>query len=169
MSIRPWLMESQPSIKRLYDDNWNIISAAPGSSGNHQAWAGGYLDHVEECLEIAYHSYASLSREIRLLPFDLQDALDVLLLHDIEKPWRFCGDGDDQWLSQHESELFRHKLLDRYSIKLSDEQANALEYVHGEPDHEHSKDRRVAGRMAAFVHACDYLSARMWFDEPRRG
>ncbi len=66
------------------------MSSAPGSSRNHQAWEGGYADHVRETMNIACQLYR-LFNELRGLPFLLADALTVMFLHDIEKPFKEGG------------------------------------------------------------------------------
>ena len=47
------------------------------------------------------------------------------------------------------------------------EERNALHYIHGESHKEYDPLVRKAGPLAAFCHAADTLSARMWFDEGR--
>jgi hypothetical protein len=48
---------------------------------------------------------------------------------------------------------------------MSEEERNALHYVHGESDKDYDPHVRKAGRLAAFCHVADHLSARLWFDE----
>ena len=75
-------------LTRLLSDNRQLFSVARGSSNNHQAWEGGYLDHVKETMNVASLMYEHLNN-IRPLPFSLSDALLVMFLHDIEKPWKY--------------------------------------------------------------------------------
>jgi hypothetical protein len=82
------LMPNPAPLKRLWNDHRERMETAPGSSHNHQAWRGGYHDHIVECLNIAYQLYAGLSG-LRPLPFTLGDALVVMYLHDLEKPWKY--------------------------------------------------------------------------------
>ena len=76
---------------RLLEDNRERFLGAPGSSHNHQAWPGGYGDHVTETMNLAIVLYGRLGG-LRPLPFTLADALVVLFLHDLEKPWRYERD-----------------------------------------------------------------------------
>src|SRR3989344_7866617 len=73
--------------QNLLQDNYDLFSKARGSSHNHQAWEGGYVDHLTEIMNIATVLYEPLNNR-RTLPFSLSDALLVLYLHDLEKPWR---------------------------------------------------------------------------------
>ncbi len=140
------------------------FEAAPGSSRKHQAWAGGYLDHVEETMWLAENFYLEMS-EARPLPFSLGDAILVLFLHDLEKPWKYLPPTDD-----FPDDAAEHRFVERqaaaFGIELSDDHRNALRYVHGEGD-DYDPVARVQGPLAAFCHTCDTLSARVWHDEPR--
>jgi hypothetical protein len=138
------------------------IRVAPGSSHNHQAWVGGYEDHIVECCNIARLQYAALSQATgRALPFTLRDALLVLFFHDFEKPWkRECN-----FQGKQERHIFRAQMIGYYAIHLTTQQLNALKYAEGEGD-DYSGQRRVMNELAAFVHSCDVLSARLWHDRP---
>lgn len=153
--------------REILTDNAILFSEVQGSSNNHQAWKGGYADHVMECMNIAVMMYEGLSSTGRKLPFTLSDALLVLFLHDIEKPWKY----DDKLQIKEElrekaaQRAFRDKKLKEYGIVLTEKQANAMEYVEGEI-HNHSTKERYMGELAAFCHMCDIASARLWHDFP---
>jgi len=187
-----------PNHGRLWNllhDNGIRIESAKGSSNNHQAWVGGYLDHVVETMNIACQQYLWMSKA-RRLPFELSEALEVMFLHDLEKPWKhtnlcWCGHFKEQHLedgcavcadeqcaelkdhefkqiqikTKQERREFREKLIRQYMINLSEEQENALKYVEGVPDSEYTPGERTMGELAAFCHCCDILSARMWHDK----
>lgn len=72
------------ALRKFTTDYFDVISGAWGSTSNHQAWPGGYLHHIVECLNIGYQLFDTLNH-LRPLPFTLKDALQVLFLHDIEK------------------------------------------------------------------------------------
>lgn len=134
----------------------NLFTQARGSSHNHQAWKGGYLDHVVETMNIACWLYETSPRT---LPFTLDSALIVLFLHDIEKPFKEVIGG---WKTKEDRRTFRETVIQQNQIPLTDNQKNALEYVEGE--HDYSNTERKMGPLAAFCHTCDILSARLWFD-----
>ncbi len=69
---------------RLYEDHKEKIVTAFGSKSKHQAWKGGYRDHVKETMEFAVDLY-QLYEDKRNYQFTLSDALLTLFLHDIEK------------------------------------------------------------------------------------
>lgn len=155
---------------RILSENRKLFQIVQGSTHNHQAWPGGYYDHVQEIMNIAVYLYPVM-HALRPLPFSLSDALLVVFLHDIEKPWKYeiGPDGELQIIpalrakdAQHE---FRLKKLTEYGIVLTPEQENAMRYVEGEFG-DYTNRRRVMGPLAAFCHMCDVWSARGWFDYP---
>jgi hypothetical protein len=97
---------------------------------------------------------------IRPLPFTMSDAVVVLFLHDLEKPWK-----DKAW-TKDERHRFRLSVIAQYGIELTDEQYNALVYVEGEGS-DYRSDARVMNELAAFCHMCDVASARIWHDHPK--
>lgn len=136
----------------------DLCKDAAGSSCNHQTWKGGYLDHVTETMNIACWLYETSPRK---LPFKLEDALVVLFLHDVEKPFKtenMC------WPSKEARREFRDIFIQKHQVSLTDEQQNALRYVEGEYD-DYSNTERKMGALAAFCHCCDILSARLWYDK----
>ena len=156
-----------PRVRALLDDHRRGCAHAPGSSANHQAWPGGFWDHTREVLNLAVVQYRTLSA-CRPLPFSLSDALLVLAVHDLEKLVRYRPDGsaDPSLAAKADKAAFRLKLLDRYQVKLTGQQANALRYAEGVRDRDYRPGERTMGPLAAFVHTCDLLSARLWFAHP---
>ena len=158
------------ACRRMLDDNRALFETVPGSTNNHQAWPGGYIDHVTEGMNVAVNLYDTLIG-LRDLPFTLSDALLVFFLHDVEKPWKYELGADGQLhhrkglTTKAGAHAFRAAKIAEYGIVLTKEQKNGLRYVEGELD-EYSSRRRVMGPLAAFCHLCDVTSARIWFDHP---
>lgn len=151
---------------QLFNDNRERFEAAPGSKVKHQAWPGGYIGHLEETMRIACVLFESLQTEIRPLPFALSDAILILFLHDLEKPFKYI-EPKTHFKDDAAKKEFIHKLLDQYGISLTPDQENALTYIHGEGN-DHNSNQRIQGPLAAFVHSCDNMSARIWFDYPKK-
>jgi hypothetical protein len=151
-------------------DNRDLFQKVQGASHNHQAWPGGYFDHVQEVMNIALVLYHELSA-LRLLPFSVSDALLVLFLHDIEKPWKYEIDNDgklkykEALKTKADCHIFRNQKLREYGIVLTAEQENGMKYVEGEHN-DYTNLRRVMGPLAAFCHLCDVTSARIWHNHP---
>jgi hypothetical protein len=173
----------EPNRGRLWQmihDNKERFVTAQGSSHNHQAWEGGYIDHVVETMNIACQLYRTFNT-VRTLPFELSEALEVMFLHDIEKPfkvgktlvclWHDIGTCKDTCLpveaTKDNRKKFRANAIQHYGVLLSWDQDNALRYVEGVPDSEYTPGERTMGELAAFCHMCDIASARLWFDKGR--
>lgn len=164
--------DTDQNYKRIYDENCALFEKSAGSRHNHQAWEGGYMDHLLEVLNIACQQYNWMNRA-RKLPFKLADVLQVLYLHDIEKPWKFAGDDVVARQNYHslptktkeERAAFRDAVIQHYGIILTGDQRNALKYVEGVRDADYTPGARTMNELAAFCHTCDLLSARMWHDK----
>jgi hypothetical protein len=161
---------NRSACARILAANRQLFEAVPGSTHNHQAWPGGYLDHVQEIMNIAIVLHDELER-LRPLPFTRSDLLLVVFLHDLEKPWKYEL-GDDGHL-RHRPELatkdahqkFRLDKLAEFGVVLAAEHENGLRYVEGELG-DYTNRRRAMGPLAAAAHMCDVASARLWFDHP---
>jgi hypothetical protein len=158
------------ACQRLLADNRHLFWTARGSTYNHQAWAGGYIDHVQEIMNLAVQLYAQLNA-IRPLPFSLSDILIVTYLHDVEKPWKYEL-GEDGVLrhkaslsTKDEHQKFRAAKLAEYGIELTPDLENGIQFAEGEIG-SYTNKRRVMGPLAALAHMCDVASARPWFDHP---
>ncbi len=164
---------NRTACMRLYDENRQRLLEARGSTHNHQAWDGGYFDHVQEVMNYATLFYRMETSTGRPLPFTLEDAWLALFLHDIEKPWRFervNGEWRNIGTMQNKADrdAFRRKKIAEYGIILTPEVENAVRYAEGEGE-DYRSDRRVSNELAGFVHVCDHFSARVRYDYPKHG
>src|SRR3989344_7005825 len=152
---------------RFLSDHKEIFKETRGSTRNHQAWPGGYLDHIRETMNIALKLYDCL-HILRPLPFSKSDALIAIFFHDLEKPWKYEKGPDgslrhkDSFKTREIWHDFRLQKLREYGIILTPEQENAIRYTDGEMENYTNKER-VTGPLAAFCHSCDSISARLWF------
>lgn len=161
------LPANQSEIARLLHDHGARFRQAPGSRGAHHAWGGGYWDHLTETLNIAVVLYAALAAQ-RPVPFLVSDAVLVLFLHDLEKPFKYGPlEGYEPLETKRDRALFRLDLMARYNIQLTEPQHIALRYVEGEGD-DYREGERTMNALAAFCHMCDVWSARGWPDYPKR-
>lgn len=172
--------EMAGSFRKMVDNHPARFAKAFGSTNNHQAWRGGYEDHVTETMNIAAQMYWTFERLGRKMPFTLADAIAVMFLHDLEKPFKhgkilnLCDCGAECSCpsvpaTKENRKQFRKDMIESYGIKLTDQQWNALRYVEGVPDSEYTPGERTMGELAAFCHCADILSARLWHDKGREG
>jgi hypothetical protein len=154
---------------------WNDLKAhvpkAWGSGKSHQAWDYGYRDHIQEVMNLAHILYERMEKE-RRLPFSLGSAALVLFLHDCEKPFKRANDDElanFPWVTERPGKSdkdFQRQLIAHYGFELSGDEWNGLKYVEGENE-DYINGERVQGPLAAFCHACDTISARVWHDYPK--
>lgn len=160
MTLEDYLKRLDAPIRDWHDKHIALFHRAKGSSHNHQAWPGGYYDHLLQCFCLAERLYSVLTTHFTALPFTLESALKILYFHDVEKLFKYTTGLPAGW--DKEKYLY-HELADTYGICFSPEERNALTYIHGEGD-DYRKDRRVMNEPAGFCHAVDVLSARVLHD-----
>jgi hypothetical protein len=162
---------NRSACKRLYADYQHLFVSAPGASHNHQSWPGGYADHITDAMNIASVLYDSLN-PLRPLPFSKSDALLVVFLHDLEKPFRYTYSDKneivaDPMLSTQAAKMQKRlDVINTYGIQLNIQQSNALEYIEGVKQDKYSPGERTMGELAALCHCADTLSARLWYNHP---
>ena len=149
--------------KKLLHENQARLEAAPGSLIKHHAWPKGYIHHLEETMNLAEALFKPMN-DFRKLDFSLSDAILVLFLHDLEKPFRYI-EPKQEFLNDEEKKKFIDTMVEKYGLVLTESHHNALKYTHGEGD-SFSRTERIQKPLAAFVHICDTTSARIWFDYP---
>lgn len=160
------------SCLKILTENRKLFETIQGSTHNHQAWHGGYIDHITDGMNYAFYLYDFDASFGRPLPFSKSDVLLIFYLHDLEKPWRIevMENGtvrNRPGLDTKEAfKTFREKKLEEYGIILTPAQLNGLTYVEGELK-DYSSTHRVMNELAAFCHKVDTWSARAWYDYPK--
>lgn len=154
------------------------LVTAPGSREAHQAWQGGWMEHERQTFMIASRLYDLMQETGALdeLPDDEQftfsDAVTVLFLHDIEKPFIY-GFGDDgsivktREMSKLERKEFRQGVIGAYGFELTPTMENALLHVEGVRDEYYVPGERADQPLAALCHAADNMSARAFYNHVR--
>lgn len=152
----------------ILQENRRRSETVPGSRHNHQAWPGGYIDHITDAMNYGRHLYAFDAAFCRPLPFSLADVMLVLFLHDVEKLWReeMNATSTHEHATKVERQVFREQKFVEYGLILTAAQENGLMYVEGEILR-HSATERVMNELAAFCHKVDVWSARGWYDYPK--
>lgn len=160
---------NQSVCLRILQDNIGLFKTVQGSSHNHQAWPGGYYDHIVEVMNIGLIIYNQFN-SIRPLPCTVSDVMLILFLHDIEKPWKYelingKAEIKPELQDKEKQREFRNKKLEEYGIQLTEEQRIGMIYVEGEHKN-YSPKQRAMNPLAALCHIADTASARIWFDYP---
>ncbi len=158
---------NRKAIKTFITEFRQTLQTKPGSTNNHQAWAGGWWDHITEVMNYAVLFYIA---DPRPKPFSLSDALLVLFMHDIEKPWKYeMRDGElhhrKDMGTKADHQAFRMEIARTWGINLTDIHVNGIKYAEGELD-DYSPRHRVSSELAGFAHCCDHYSARVRHNYP---
>jgi hypothetical protein len=155
-------------LSEIYTKYRSQMYTAQGSQHNHQAWDGGYIDHVTDTMNIARLLFVTMNDK-RKLEFTLSDALIVLFFHDIEKafPSDITKHVDAGCARPKAKNKVRYCFLHEHKVwdLLSNDQKNAIDHAEGEGS-SYTNEHRAMGPLAAFCHICDVTSARIWFDRP---
>lgn len=157
----------------LLKEQAEVFKRAPGSRKKHHAWPGGYWDHAEQCMNWAIDLHARFTQTGMQALFDedrfsLSDALVVLFVHDLEKPWRYVADAPcpipvPLLKTKQQRAEFRLSLIEHYDIRMTAAQLEALKYVEGVRDDEYDPTRRLMSPLATLCHTADLLSAGTMF------
>lgn len=159
------------ACKKIYADYRYLFETAPGASHNHQAWPGGYADHITDAMNIVSIIFDTLN-DVRSLAFSKSDAILVIFLHDLEKPFRYSYDtngnilADPKLSTKSAKSDKRLDVIAKYNIQLNEQQSNALKYIEGVRENEYSPGARTMGELASLCHCADTLSARLWYNHP---
>lgn len=164
-------------VMKFHSTHKDRFETERGSQYNHQAWRGGYKDHILECMNIAVMLYKSMNGW-RHIPFSLSDALVVLYFHDVEKMYpeqiranTLVGEGENTTATARSSakSMTRVRILEIDNVYETLDMVgliDAINNVDGE-NKKYSNLHRVMSPLAAFCHMCDVASARIWFDYPK--
>jgi len=168
--------QNKQAVARFMQDSDNslAVETSPGSRYSHHNWRGGYKEHIRQTMAIAKDLYALFqdTDRIKELPeqecFDLSDALIVMFLHDIEKPFMYKIDEFGyietiNKMTKCQRKVFRQNIIDDYGFVISPAMENALLYVEGVRDDDYLPGERADWPLAAICHAADNLSARGFY------
>ncbi len=157
---------------RILVDNRRLFETVQGSTHNHQAWPGGYIDHITDGMNYARHLYDFNFAFGRPLPYSKSDLLLAFFIHDLEKPWRIeiGPDGTPRnrigLETKADFQNFRAAKLTEYGLVLTSAQEKGYRYAEGELHH-YQSTRRVMNELAANTHQADNWCARGWYDYPK--
>ena len=163
---------NRAACKRLLSENHKLFEETPGSSHNHQAWKGGYIDHITDGMNILRVLYEALAARGRPFPFSLSDVMLVFYLHDLEKPWAYeAGEGDKLvrragMETKEGAQAFRLAKAREHGIVLTPDHEKGIRYAEGIVGG-YSPYDRVTIPLGAFCHMGDHWSARGEPDYPK--
>jgi len=159
---------NRESVINAYVQNAERIAATPGARKKHQAWPGGYLDHVVYATNYALALH-NLHQSIGFKPdHHEEDIALVMLIHDFGKVARYQREGEGYGYVENPDEAehtFFDKAMHDFKFQLTDNQLNALEFIHGEGA-KYTPKGRLMLPLATVCHEADTWQARYCPDNP---
>jgi hypothetical protein len=159
---------------QIYNEHKDLFHISKGSNTKHQAWPGGYADHLTETFRVNQVTYEALATGLRKPPFSKDSAIISLFFHDAEKLFKYGPQNhteSNQWralqiqknLSWEDVKYLVIEALICESLEsfFTQDERNALKYTHGEGS-DYQKDKHVSCPLAAHVHHCDNTSSNIY-------
>lgn len=166
--------ENQSAIERFLEEHGDLVETSPGSRAAHHAWEGGYKEHIRQTMLITAHLYdlfyaggfdSAIPQEEE---FTLSDALTVMFLHDIEKPFLYNPGISEQikemLKTKEDRKRFRTDIIKKYGFVITPTMENALKFVEGVHGDDYIPGKRADQPLAALCHAADNFSARAMYN-----
>ena len=170
-----------------------IMSPASGKSWYHNAFAGGYVDHVNRVVEYAVKQSRLYSEMGGTVDYTEEELVFAALFHDLGK----LGDGNapnylpqtDKWRQDKLSEMYTNNseldfmlipdrslfLLQKYSIQVSQKEYLAIRCHDGVFDDankayffSHQEGSRQKTSIISVLHSADFLASKVEYDMWKR-
>jgi hypothetical protein len=185
--------DKRSAVIEMYNDLEARLLMAPASGFEHfhNAFPGGYVDHVNrvvECAEKLYKLWKSMGSNVD--GFQYSELVFVALNHDIGK----VGDMDNDlyvpnksdWHRQNQGKIYTYNdkianfmsvpdrsiwLLNQYSVKLSEQEYLGIKlhdglYEEGNGQYlkPYSKDRTMSTALPIIIHQADMMASRIEYE-----
>ena len=184
-------------LNKMYDDFEERIAMMPASSMAHfhNAFAGGYIDHVlrvMECTETLYNTWESLGADMS--GYTKEELMFAAMHHDLGKVG-FPGDGNEvyqietsDWHRKNMGRLYKHNenipftmvpdlsiwLLQKYEVSMSWNEYQAIKIHDGMYDDSNkpyfvarSEKAKLKTNMAIILHHGDHMAAQIEYERWR--
>jgi hypothetical protein len=184
-------------INKMYDDFEERIAMMPASSiaHFHNAFAGGYIDHVlrvMNCTHELYNLWSKLGADVS--GYTLEELMFAAMHHDLGKVG-FPGDGNEvyqietsDWHRKNMGRMYKHNenipfsmvpdlsvwLLQKYDIAMSWNEYQAIKIHDGMYDDSNkpyfvarSAQAKLKTNMAVILHHGDHMAAQIEYERWR--
>lgn len=184
-------------LNKMYDDFEERIAMMPASSMAHfhNAFAGGYIDHVlrvMECTETLYNTWESSGADMS--GYTKEELMFAAMHHDLGKVG-FPGDGNEvyqietsDWHRKNMGRLYKHNenipftmvpdlsiwLLQKYEVSMSWNEYQAIKIHDGMYDDSNkpyfvarSEKAKLKTNMAIILHHGDHMAAQIEYERWR--
>jgi hypothetical protein len=186
-------------LNRLYDDFEDRLVLMPASSVAHfhNAFAGGYVDHilrVIDCTKALYATWQSMGADMS--GYTEEEMIFAAMHHDLGKAG-FPGDGNEvyqvetsDWHRKNQNKMYRHNenipftmvpdlsiwLLQEYGVKLSWTEYQAIKIHDGMYDDANkpyfiarSAQAKLKTNLPLLLHHADHMASQIEYERWRNG
>ena len=189
--IDTYIGDRKDSIKEMLShmEETYVMAPASGKSWYHNAFAGGYVDHVNRVVEYAVKQSRLYKEMGGFIDYTEEELVFAALFHDLGK----IGDGDqpnyipqtDKWRQDKLSEMYTFNpdldfmlipdrslfILQKFGIKVSQKEFLAIRCHDGVFDKaneayffSHVESSRQKTSIISVLHSADFLASKVEYD-----
>jgi len=193
--IDTYIGDRKDSIKEMLShmEETYVMAPASGKSWYHNAFAGGYVDHVNRVVEYAVKQSRLYKEMGGFIDYTEEELVFAALFHDLGK----MGDGDqpnyipqtDKWRQDKLSEMYTFNpdldfmlipdrslfILQKFGIKVSQKEFLAIRCHDGVFDKaneayffSHVESSRQKTSIISVLHSADFLASKVEYDMWKR-
>lgn len=186
-------------LNHMYDHFGDriIMMPASGTDHFHNAFAGGYVDHVlrvMQCARELYQSWSKMGADVD--GFEIEELMFAAMHHDLGKVG-FPGEGeevyipnDSEWHRKNQGKIYKHNgnipftmvpdlsiwLLQHFDIKMSWNEYLGIRIHDGLYDDANkpyfisrSPESKLRNNLALILHHADHMAARIEYETWKTG
>lgn len=186
-------------LNRMYDQLEERIMMMPASGTDHfhNAFAGGYVDHilrVMRCAQELFESWSKMGADVS--GFEMEELMFAAMHHDLGKVG-FPGPGeevyipnDSEWHRKNQGKMYKHNgnipftmvpdlsiwLLQHFDIKMSWNEYLGIRIHDGLYDDANkayyisrSPESKLRNNLALILHHADHMAARIEYETWKNG
>ena len=187
------------ALNRMYDDFEERMVFMPASSiaHFHNAFAGGYVDHilrVIDCATTLYETWSNMGSDMS--GYTMEELVFAAMHHDLGKVG-FPGEGNEvyqvetsDWHRKNQNKMYRHNenipfamvpdlsiwLLQEYGVKLSWNEYQAIKIHDGMYDEANkpyfvarSAQAKLKTNLPVILHHADHMAAQIEYERWKNG
>ena len=189
--IDTYIIDRKDSVKAMVTsmEDTYVMAPASGKSWYHNAFAGGYVDHVNRVVEYAVKQSRLYEEMGGMIDYTTEELVFAALFHDLGK----LGDGDkpnyipqtDKWRQVKLSEMYTNNseldfmlipdrslyILQKYGIKVSQREFLGIRLHDGVFDEankayffSYQESSRQKTSIVSVLHTADFLASKVEYD-----
>ena len=178
-----------------YFEERMCLTPASGKEHFHNAYAGGYVEHVLHVTDLAQQIYSLWEKNGATVDnFTVEEVIFAALHHDLGKVGNLAEDNyiinDSDWHRKNQGMIYKHNprieymtitdratwILQHFGIKMTENEYIGLRLTDGLYEEANktyymnwSKDNQLKSNIAYILHQADLMATKIEYDEWQRG